>query len=90
MKQDRIGQIRTLLEAALQPSVLEIRDDSAAHHGHPGARNGAGHYTISIESVAFAGLRPLQRHRLVYEALSGMMPAQIHALSINSRAPGEI
>lgn len=81
--------MRALLDAALDPVRLEIRDDSAAHAGHAGASGGAGHYTIGIESAAFAGLRPLRRHRLVYDALSGMMPAEIHALSINARVPGE-
>lgn len=87
MTGERLGRIRGLLEVALQPSWLEIHDDSAAHAGHAGARGGAGHYVIGIESSAFTGLRPLQRHRLVYEALSGMMPVEIHALSIDARAP---
>lgn len=89
MTSERIDRIRGLLEVALEPTWLEIRDDSAAHVGHAGARGGAGHYTIGIESAAFAGLRPLRRHRLVYEALCGMMPAEIHALSIDARAPDE-
>ncbi len=89
MTSERIDRMRALLEAALGPTRLEIRDDSAAHAGHAGARDGAGHFTIGIESAAFARLPPLRRHRLVYDALSGMMPAEIHALSIDARAPDE-
>ena len=89
MTAERIDRMRALLEAALGPTRLEIRDDSAAHAGHAGASGGAGHYTIGIESAAFAQLPPLRRHRLVYDALSGMMPAEIHALSIDARAPDE-
>lgn len=81
--------MRTLLGAALAPARIEIRDDSAAHAGHAGARGGAGHFWIGIQSPAFKGLPRLRRHRLVYEALSGMMPAEIHALSIDARAPDE-
>jgi BolA protein len=88
MKSNNTDRIRALLEAALAPTRLEIRDDSAAHAGHPGA-SGGGHYTVDIESAAFTGLRTLRRHRLVYGALSGMMPAEIHALSIDARVPGE-
>lgn len=84
-----MDRIRELLQGALEPTRLEIRDDSAAHAGHAGAAGGAGHYAIVIESAAFAGLPPLRRHRLVYRALSGMMPAEIHALSIDAKAPGE-
>lgn len=80
-------RMRVLLEAALAPSQLEIRDESAAHAGHAGARGGAGHFAVGICSAAFAGLSPLRRHRLVYDALSGMMPAEIHALSIDARTP---
>ncbi len=89
MMNDRVDRIRGLLQVALAPTRLEIRDDSAAHAGHAGASGGAGHYAIGIESAAFAGLPPLRRHRLVYEALSGMMPAEIHALSIDAKAPDE-
>ncbi len=44
--------------AALAPSVLEIRDDSAAHVGHAGAAGGAGHFSLLIVSEVFAGLAP--------------------------------
>lgn len=89
MKSKNTDRIRALLEAALAPTRLEIRDDSAAHAGHAGASSGGGHFAVDIESAAFAGLRTLRRHRLVYGALSGMMPAEIHALSIDARVPGE-
>jgi BolA protein len=38
---------------------------------------------------AFAGLRPIARHRLIYEALGTLMATDIHALAIEARAPGE-
>jgi BolA protein len=42
-----------------------------------------------IESPAFAGLRPVQRQRLVYRALGDLMQERVHALAMETRAPGE-
>ena len=75
--------------AALQPSRLEIRDDSALHAGHEGAKGGGGHYSVTIVSSQFAGKNTLARHRLIYDALAPMMQQQIHALAIRAYAPGE-
>lgn len=81
--------MRELIGVALAPEELEIRDDSALHAGHAGARDGAGHYAVRLVAPAFAGLPMLKRHRLVYQSLASMMPREIHALSIDARAPGE-
>lgn len=78
----RLDKIRELLVAALSPSTLEVIDDSHLHVGHAGARGGAGHFTVKIDSPLFAGLTLLKQHRLVYKALDTMMDSDIHALSI--------
>lgn len=78
--------IRERLAAALSPAQLSVRDDSAAHAGHAGAREG-GHYHVLIVAEAFRGLAPLARHRRVYAALAEVMPGRIHALSIDARVP---
>jgi BolA protein len=75
--------------AALQPSRLEIKDDSALHAGHEGAKGGGGHYSLTIVSAQFAGKNTLARHRLIYAALGSMMQQQIHALAIRAYAPEE-
>lgn len=87
MSNDRIARMRDKLEHSFAPSQLEIRDDSHLHVGHAGARHGAGHYTVHIQSQAFAGKKPLESHRMVYAALDDMMGSQIHALSIQAKAP---
>lgn len=74
--------------AALAPASLEIRDDSARHAGHAGAREG-GHFAITIVSPHFAGLPTMRRHRLVYDAVGDLMRNGIHALSIVARTPDE-
>ncbi|MGL6070181.1 BolA family protein [Craterilacuibacter sp.] len=85
---ETISQMQDKL-ATLNPHTLEIRDDSAKHAGHAGARSGGGHYQLSITSDAFAGLSTLARHRLVYGALGELMQVRIHALGITAKTPQE-
>jgi len=80
--------ITRALEEVLQPSELELVDDSAAHAGHAGAREGS-HFNLRIVSVRFAGLSRVSRHRLVYDALRPWMTDGIHALAIDARTPDE-
>lgn len=82
------GELEALLNRELAPVSLTLRDDSAAHAGHAGAREGA-HFAVRIVSPRFAGLRPLARHRLVYEAVAPLMQGRIHALQIDALAPEE-
>lgn len=86
---ERPAAIRAALEAAFAPLALEIVDDSHRHAGHAGARDGRGHFTVSIVSARFEGLAPLARHRTVYAALGELMATDIHALSIVARTPAE-
>ncbi|WP_374421603.1 BolA family protein [Chromobacterium sp.] len=82
-----------LLNAALQalePEHLDIQDDSALHAGHAGARDGGGHYTLTIVSARFQGLGRVHRHRLIYEALGSLMQTKVHALAIKAFTPEEI
>ncbi len=85
---DRRERILAAL-ATLQPTHLELVDESHRHAGHEGARDGRGHYALDISSEAFAGLLPLARHRRVYQALGELMQTDIHALSIRARTPSE-
>ena len=86
---ERVAEIRRRLVAAFEPASLDVTDDSHRHVGHEGARDGRGHFSVSIESAAFAGKKPLECHRMVYAALGEMMQTDIHALSIAAREPGE-
>lgn len=86
---DMVEAIRERLKP-LSPEALEVYDDSQAHAGHAGARDGGGHFQLFIVSDAFAGKSPVARHRLVYQALSDLMPARIHALAIRAYTPEEL
>ena len=80
--------IETAVRDAMQPSQLEVLDDSHLHAGHAGAREGR-HFTVRITSERFNGLSRVARHRLIYDALQLLIPRGIHALAIEARAPGE-
>jgi BolA protein len=72
----------------LSPSQLDIQDDSALHAGHK-SNGGGGHFSLTIVSEGFCGLSAVSRHRMIYQALSDLMPDQIHALSIRAIASDE-
>ena len=77
------------LQQALQPSQLEVIDESCQHHGHAGA-NGSGfgsHFRVRICATAFVGKSPVARHRLVYDALQEFMEQGLHALAIEAQVP---
>jgi BolA protein len=78
------------LSSALSPTLVELVDDSEQHRGH-GGYNPAGesHFSLRIESPAFAGKSRVERQRMIYAALGDLMDARVHALSIRASAPGE-
>lgn len=75
---------------ALEPTNVELIDDSEKHRGH-GGHNPAGesHFTLSIESALFAGKSRVERQRMVHAALGDLVGERVHALSIRAAAPGE-
>jgi BolA protein len=80
--------IRKKLVDGLAPVHLVIDDESHRHAGHSGARpGGESHFHVTIESAAFAGLRPLDRQRLVNRLLAQELAGPVHALSLTLRAP---
>lgn len=83
-------EIETLLTAAFAPTRLAVVNDSASHAGHRGDDgSGESHFTIEIESAAFADVNRLQRQRMVNAALGDIPGQRVHALAIKARAPGE-
>lgn len=89
MSDERVAKIEGILREAFSPTHLLVKDQSHLHAGHAGARDGRGHFDVTIVSVAFAGKRPLVRHRLVYDALGTLMETDIHALRITARTQDE-
>jgi BolA family transcriptional regulator, general stress-responsive regulator len=83
-------EMETLLTAAFAPTHLVVINDSASHSGHSGDDgSGESHFTIEIESPAFAGVNRVMRQRMVNKALGDIPGQRVHALAIKARAPGE-
>jgi BolA family transcriptional regulator, general stress-responsive regulator len=84
------SELRDRLIAAFSPTQLIVTNDSAKHHGHLGDDGtGESHFSVEIEAQAFAGVRRLERQRMVNRALGDLPGQRIHALAIRARAPGE-
>ncbi|HEX4159251.1 MAG TPA: BolA family protein [Rhizomicrobium sp.] len=80
---------RKLVEA-FRPTEIYVEDESAHHAGHAGARpGGETHFRVRIVAPAFVDMSRIARQRKIYEVLSDEMRVQIHALSIDARAPSE-
>lgn len=83
-------RLQVKLMVALEPSRLDIINESALHAGHrssPGT--GESHFRILVVSDRFSGLNRVQRHRLVNEALADELSGRIHALALTTLAPDE-
>lgn len=83
----RAGQMTQRLQAVLQPTTLEVIDESAAHAGHAGA-NGTGfgtHFRVRIASPFFTGKTRVACHRLVYDALQDFIAQGVHAIAIETQ-----
>jgi BolA family transcriptional regulator, general stress-responsive regulator len=78
------------LDSSLSPSRIELVDDSEQHRGHGGYNpSGESHFSLTIESPAFAGKSRVERQRMVYAALGDLMQERVHALTMVVRAPDE-
>lgn len=82
--------IREKLMVALEPTRLDVINESELHAGHrssPGT--GHSHYRVLVVSDMFKGKSRIERHRMVNAALSEELPDKIHALAVAAYAPGE-
>ena len=83
-------EITQRLTAAFAPERLEVINDSHHHAGHMGDdKSGESHFTVVIESAAFAGVSRVMRQRMVNQALGDIPGQRVHALAIRASAPGE-
>ena len=78
------------LTAAFAPAALEVIDESHHHQGHGGWREGGEtHFRVKMVSAAFAGKSRVDRHRAVNQVLDAELKGRVHALALETRAPGE-
>lgn len=75
--------IEARLQAAFQPTALEIHNESHKHAGHAGDdRSGESHFRIVIRAEAFAPMSRVARHRAVHQAL-GDLNQRVHAIALD-------
>ena len=76
--------MRAKLTAAFAPDLLEIVDESEAHRGHAGWREGGGtHFRITMRAAAFDGLSRIERSRAVHRVLGDELAGGVHALALD-------
>ncbi|MEK9903026.1 MAG: BolA/IbaG family iron-sulfur metabolism protein [Gammaproteobacteria bacterium] len=76
-----ITSIETKLKKALQPSHLEVIDESYLHNVEPGRES---HVRIVAISNLFEGLNLVKRHQLIYAEIQDEIAGPIHALSLHT------
>ena len=82
---DRKERMETVLRQEFAPAVLEIVDESDAHRGHAGYRDGGEtHYRVRIRAASLGGLGRVERQRRIYRSLSAEFSSGLHALSLDA------
>lgn len=89
MSEERRARIESELRERLAAIHVDVIDESHLHAGHVGARDGGGHFRAVVVSACFEGRTPVERQRLVYEALEDAMGSEIHALSMRTLTPAQ-
>ncbi|KAM3326914.1 protein BOLA1, chloroplastic [Capsicum chacoense] len=88
----RANRIKSRLQSALQPTIIEVEDVSHQHAGHAAVRetgNNETHFNVKVVSSQFDGHNLVKRHRMVYDLLSDELQSGLHALSIVAKTPKE-
>ena len=80
------GLLETRLREQLDPSSLQVLDESAAHAGHAGSNGTAfgTHFRVRIASPFFSGKSRVACHRLVYDSLQIFIDQGVHAIAIET------
>ncbi|MEM6706118.1 MAG: BolA family protein [Acidobacteriota bacterium] len=79
-------RIREKLETALEPTTLQVLNESGNHNVPAGSES---HFRVVVVSEAFAGKGRLQRHRAINGALKEELDGPVHALAIDAWTPDE-
>ena len=86
----RAERLHAAITTRFPPAEVVVRDDSAQHAGHAGARpGGETHYSVLVISPAFQGMSRVARSRAVHEAVAAEFASGLHALALTLRTPEE-
>ncbi len=70
-------EVTRLIQEGLESAEVDVRSDDGSH------------FAALVVSDEFEGMRPLQRHQLVYKALGERVGREIHALTIRALTRSE-
>jgi len=83
-------RILSKLQLAFDPIVLDVVDDSEAHRGHGGYREGGNtHFNVAIKASAFNGLSRVAQQRLINKELAQEFEDGLHALALSVEATSD-
>ena len=72
------------LQKHLEPSFIEVIDESHLHANHnPDAKNGGTHFKVKIISNTFKDKSKIEKHRIVHEILDYELKNGVHALTLS-------
>jgi len=84
------ASIREKLLVGLEPSRLDIINESELHAGHRGSPGtGESHFRVLVVSTKFEGKSRVDRHRMVNGLLDGVVGKQVHAFALTAMTPSE-
>lgn len=78
--------IERKIKARLDPSHLEVSNESRLHNVPPGSES---HFKVTVVSALFEGKMPIARHRILNETLAAELAGPVHALSLHTLTPAE-
>mgnify|MGYP001452076164 FL=1 len=81
-----IVSIEKKLKEVINPSHLEVIDESYLHNVEPGRES---HVRIVAISKSFEGLNLVKRHQLIYAEIQEEISGPIHALSLHTFTESE-
>ena len=79
-------RIEAKLQQQLNPTFLEVENESHQHHVPPGSES---HFKVTVVSTVFEGLSPVRRHQQIYQVLQEELNSGVHALSLRCHTPAQ-
>ena len=80
------SDIEAKLTKGLQPSHVEVINESNNHNVPPGSES---HFKVMIVTDAFEGKMLVARHRMINDILADELQNKIHALALHTYTPAE-
>lgn len=82
-------RITQKLTQALEPSQIQVINESHFHAGHLQTSSNETHFRVLLVSAKFEGLTAVKRHQWVYRILADELAGDLHALALGLKSPAE-